>query len=103
MKQRHKIEKGRRVATYAVYNKSQETIILPKNQLMVRCQLILQPSEEEYLQEMMAIRQEGEAGSKGKKSSKPREETKQAEEGELSKDWVVENFKLRDNPILERE
>ena len=68
-KQRHKIEKGRRVATYAMYNTSHKTIVLPKNQIMGRCQLILQPSEGEYLQEMAAMRQEGEAEQKIEKSS----------------------------------
>ena len=82
-KQRHKIEKGRRVATYAVYNTSQETIVLPKNQIMGCCQLILQLSEGEYLQEMAAMRQEGEAKQKLKKGSESEEVTKQNDEEEL--------------------
>ena len=40
-KQRQRNKKGHRYATYAVYNTSHETIILPKNQIVGRCQLIL--------------------------------------------------------------
>ena len=100
-KQRHKIEKGRRVATYAVYNTSHETIVLPKNQIMGRCQLILQPSEGEYLQEMPAMRQEGEAEQKAKKDNKSEETTRQTNEEELSREWIMENFRLHNNPILD--
>ena len=40
-KQRQRNKNGRRYATYAVYNISHEVIILPKNQIVGRCQLIL--------------------------------------------------------------
>ena len=58
-KQRQINKKGHRYATYAVYNTSHETIILPKNQIVGRCQLILQPNEGAYLQEMLAMQREG--------------------------------------------
>ena len=57
-KQSRRNKKGRRYATYAVYNTSHETIILPKNQIVGRCQLILQPNEGAYLQEMSAMHRE---------------------------------------------
>ena len=57
-KQRKKNENGRCYGTYAAYNASYETIILPKNKLIGQCQLILQPSEEVYQQELSAMRQE---------------------------------------------
>ena len=38
----------RQYATYAAYNTSHETIILPKNQLVGQCQLILQSNEGAY-------------------------------------------------------
>ena len=44
-KQRQRNKNGNRYATYAAYNMSHETIFLPKNQIVGRCQLILQPSE----------------------------------------------------------
>ena len=100
-KQRHKVEKGRRVATYAVYNMSHEAIVLPKNQIMGRCQLILQPSEGGYLQEMAAMKKEGEAEQREEKNN-PLEETKKSvKEDEMSKHWVMENFRLNNNPILD--
>ena len=43
-KQRKKNENGCRYAMYAAYNASHKTIILPKNQLVGQCQLILQPN-----------------------------------------------------------
>ena len=54
-KQRQRNKKGCRYATYAVYNKSHETIILPKNHIVGHCQLILQPNEGAYMQEMSAM------------------------------------------------
>ena len=54
-KQRQRNKRGRRYATYAVYNTSHEVITLPKNQIVGRCQLIPQPNEGAYLQEMAAI------------------------------------------------
>ena len=83
-KQRQRNKNGRRYATYAAYNTSHETIILPKNQIVGRCQLILQSSEGEYLQEISAIRQEGIAEKQGLDTN--------IEEEELSRYWVIENF-----------
>ena len=91
-KQRQKIENGRRVATYAVYNTSHETIVLPKNQIMGHCQLILQPSEGAYLQEMSAMRQEGKAEQEMEKDSEPGEAEDKDNKEELSREWVTENF-----------
>ena len=54
-KQQQRNKNGRRCATYAVYNTSHEVITLPKNQIVGRCQLILQPNKGAYLQEMAAI------------------------------------------------
>ena len=54
-KQRKKNENGNRYGTYAAYNASHETIILPKNKLVCQCQLILQPSEAAYQQELSAM------------------------------------------------
>ena len=45
-------EDMRQYATYAAYNTSHETIILPKNQLVGQYQLILQPNEGVYQQEL---------------------------------------------------
>ena len=55
-KQRQRNKNGCRYATYAVYNTSNKTITLPKNQIVGRCQLIVQPNEGVYLQEMSAMR-----------------------------------------------
>ena len=57
-KQRKKNENRRCYGTYAAYNTSHETIILPKNKLVGQCQLILQPSEGAYQQELSAMGQE---------------------------------------------
>ena len=43
---------------YMVYNASQDAIILPKNLMVGWCQLILQPSNDAYLQELAARQQE---------------------------------------------
>ena len=91
-KQMKKNENGRRYATYAAYNASHETIILPKNKLVGQCQLILQPSEAAYQQELSAMQKERLM------------ENQEAEENhggeELSRDWVMDNFRLRDNSII---
>ena len=101
-KQRQKNKKGRRFATYAVYNTSHETIILPKNQIVGRCQLILQPNEGAYLQEMSAMQKEGAAEKEVEERSKKRNGDVDSEETqeELSREWVIENFWLQDNPII---
>ena len=83
-KQRQRNKNGCRYATYAAYNTSHEIIFLPKNQIVGRCQLIFQPSEGAYLQEISAIRQEGIAEKQGLDTN--------IEEEELSRDWVIENF-----------
>ena len=85
-KQRQRNKNGRRYATYAVYNTSHKTIILPKNQIVGQCQLILQPNEGAYLQEMSAMRQEGIAEKESVRTDDDKEE--------LSRDWVIENFRL---------
>ena len=54
--------------------------------------MIFQPSEEAYLQEISATRQEGIAEKQGLDTN--------VEEEELSRDWVIENFRLQDNPII---
>ena len=91
-KQRQRNKNGRRYATYAAYNTSHETIFLPKNQIVGRCQLIFQPSEGVYLQEISAMRQEGVAEQQGLDTD--------VDEEELSRDWVIENFGLQDYPII---
>ena len=57
-KQQKKNENGCRFRTYMVYNASHDTIILPKNKLVGQCQLILQPNEKAYHQELSAMWQE---------------------------------------------
>ena len=47
-KQRRRNKNRHRYATYTAYNTSHETIILPKNQIVGQCQLILQPNEGAY-------------------------------------------------------
>ena len=74
------------------YNASHDTIILPKNMLVGQCQLILQPNEAEYQQELSTMRQERHAENQEK------EENLEGEK--LSRDWVLDNFRLRDNPII---
>ena len=91
-KQRQRNINGRRYATYAVYNTSHEVIILPKNQIVGRCQLILQPNKGAYLQEMAAMWQEGIVEKESMHTGDDKEE--------LSRDWVIENFRLQDNPII---
>ena len=76
---------------YAVYNTSQEVIMLPKNQIVGRCQLILQPNKGAYLQEMAAIRQEVMTEKEGTRMGGDKEG--------LSRDWVIDNFQLQDDPI----
>ena len=82
----------RRYATYTAYNTSHETIILPKNQLVGQCQLILQPNEGAYQQELSAMRQE--------RIAENLEQEENTKEDELSWEWVMENFQLKDNPII---
>ena len=55
VKQQKKNEQGRHFGTYKAYNASHDTIILPKNQLIGQCQLILQPDEAAYHQEQSAM------------------------------------------------
>ena len=57
-KQKKKIEGGRRFGTYMVYNTSQEAMILPKNLMVGWCQLVLQPNQDAYVQELAAMQQE---------------------------------------------
>ena len=54
-KQQKKNEQGRHFGTYMAYNASHDTIILPKNKLVGQCQLILQPDEAAYHQELSAM------------------------------------------------
>ena len=78
--------------TYMAYNASHDTIILSKNKLVGQYQLILQPCEAAYHQELSAMQQERYAENQ-KKEENP--------EGEkLSRDWVLDNFHLRDNAII---
>ena len=73
-KQRQRSKNRSRYATYAAYNTSHETILLPKNQIVGRCQLILQPNEGAYLQEISAMRQEGIAEKEGLHTDTGKEE-----------------------------
>ena len=41
-----------------VYNTSQEAMILPKNLTVGWCQLVLQPNQDAYVQELAAMQQE---------------------------------------------
>ena len=41
-----------------VYNTSQEAMILPKNLMVGWCQLVLQPNQDAYIQELAATQQE---------------------------------------------
>ena len=97
-KQRQRNKKGRRYATYAVYNTSHETIILPKNQIVGRCQLILQPNEGAYLQEMSAMQKEGAVEKEVKERSRKRNSDVDSEgnQEELPREWVIEisDFKI---------
>ena len=63
---------------------SHETIILPKNQLVGQCQLILQPNEVAYQQELSAMRQE--------RIAENQETEENTKEEELSREWVLDNF-----------
>ena len=54
--------------------------------------MILQPNEGAYLQELSAMPQERIVENQG-----PEDNTG---EEELSRDWVIENFRLKDNPII---
>ena len=83
-KQRQRNKNGHRYTTYAAYNTSHETIILPKNQIVGQCQLILQPNEGAYFQEISAMHQEEIAEKEGVHTDNDKEE--------LSRDWVIENF-----------
>ena len=74
------------------YNASHDTIILPKNKLVGRCQLILQPSKAAYQQELSAMPQE--------RHNKNQEMEENPKGEELSRDWELDNFRLRDNPII---
>ena len=100
-KQRQRNKNGHRYANYAVYNTSNKTIMLPKNQIVGRCQLILQPSKGAYLQKMSAMRRKGlleqEAEKNRRRGSKVDADN---DKEELSREWVIENFRLQDNPII---
>ena len=94
-KQRQRNKNGHRYTTYAVYNTSHETIILPKNQIVGRCQLILQPNEGAYLQEMSAMRQEWLLEKEAEKNSRRGSNADvDDDKEELSREWVIENFRL---------
>ena len=112
-KQKKKIEDGQRFGTYMVYNTSQEAMILPKNLTVGWCQLVLQPNQDAYVQEIAAMQQERcteqqeEANYHHLATMKLEERRKirkeQADlslEEKLSKDWVLDNFRIRDNPII---
>ena len=75
-----------------VYNASHDTIILPKNKLVGQFQLILQPNEMAYHQELSAMWQE--------RLAENQKENNSPEAEQLSKDWVLDNFRLKENPII---
>ena len=54
-KQQKKNKNGRRFGMYMAYNTNHDTIMLPKKKLVGQCQLILQPSEVAYHQELSAM------------------------------------------------
>ena len=84
---------GRMIVSWLMlYNESHDTIILPKNKLVGQCQLILQPNEKAYHQELSAMWQE--------RLAENQEEHNSSEVDQLSQDWVLDNFHLRDNPII---
>ena len=112
VEQQQRNEKVRRFGIYMVHNSSHDTIVLPKNKLVGQCQLILQPSEEAYHQELSAMQQERltkkqeeayhQELSAMRQEKRPRnwKENKSSEEEQLSRDWVLDNFGLKDNPIM---
>ena len=57
-----------------------------------QCQLILQPNEGAYQWKLSAMQQE--------RIAENQEPEENMEEGELSRDLVMENFQLKDNPTL---
>ena len=67
-------------------------MILPKNQLVGQCQLVLQPNEVAYQQELSAMRQE--------RIVENQEAEENTKEEELLREWVLDNFRPRDNPII---
>ena len=91
-KQWNKNKNRNRFVTYMAYNASHDTIILPKNKLVGQCQLILQPNEKAYQQELSAMWQE--------RLAENQKENNRPETDQLSRDWVLDNFCLRDNPII---
>ena len=54
--------------------------------------MILQPNKEAYHQELLALQQE--------RLAKNQEENNSSEKDQLSRDWVLDNFCFRDNPII---
>ena len=96
-----------------VYNTSQEAMILPKNLIVGWCQLVLQPSQDTYIQELAAMQQErcaeqwDEANNHHLAAMKLEERRKarkeqvdRCSEKRLSRDWVLDKFQLQDNPII---
>ena len=90
-----------------VYNTSQEAMILPKNLMVGWCQLVLQPNQEAYIQELVAMQQErcakqqDEANHHHLAAMKPEERRKARQEQvdrhsekRLSRGWVLDNFQL---------
>ena len=84
VKQQKKNKQGHRFGTYMAYNASHDTIILPKNKLVGQCQLILQPDEAAYHQELSAMRQE--------RIAENQKEDKNVEGEQLSREWVLDNY-----------
>ena len=74
--------------------------------------MILQLSEEAYHQELSAMQQERLAekqeeayhqelsAMRQEKCPKNPKENNSSKEDQLSRDWVLDNFRLRDNPIM---
>ena len=91
-KWQRKNKNGRQLGTYMKYKASHDTIILPKKILVGQCQLTLQPNEEAYHQELLAMRQERLAKSL-KENNSPKGE-------QLPQDLVLDNLRLRDNQII---
>ena len=83
-KQQQRNKNGQRYTSYAIYNTSHKVIMLPKNQIVGRCQLILQSNEGAYLQDMAAMQQEGIAEKESMQTGDDKEE--------LSRNW--DNRKL---------
>ena len=91
-KQKKKVDAGIHHGTYMVYNVGPRAVRLLKNEMVGKCQLILQPTQQSYTQELMAMKQERSGDHSVEKPTK--------DVCLLSREWVIDNFQLKDNPVL---